>query len=382
MRKSRPIILVLIMILVLLAAAAVLPLKTGAFGWRDFLSYWAASHLMVTGGNPYDLSAVDHVVQEVSPERGGTEPAWNPPWLVVALVPLGILPYEFAARVWLLINLLLLSCLPLLIWQWLAGSSGPRPPIWLPVIGLAFAASLIQIAIGQITVVILLGFVLCLAGLRSGHDGWAGAALVLSFSKPHLAYLALPMILIWAAMHRRWQVWLGLAAAALAGLIVATVLSPAWASSYRPALGSNDFWIKLTATVGGVGRAMWGTDVFRYLGVLTWLLIPWLVRLADQQGLLTSVNVALLISLPLAPYGWSFDQIMLLPAITQIVFWLMQTTDRDRQRIGAFSLAAIYAIMFGMKLMGLGDFFFAGVPLALGVLYAALYLSQRGIAYA
>jgi hypothetical protein len=365
----------------LLLVATVLPLKAGAFGWRDFLSYWSAAHLMVTGDNPYDLAAVDRLVQEVSPERGGTEPAWNPPWLVVALTPLGLLPYEFATRVWLLLNLMLLSCLPLIIWRWLAGPR-PRPPAWLMGLGLLFTASLVQIAIGQVTVIILLGVILCLAGLRSGHDGWAGAALVLSLSKPQLMYLTLPVILIWAATQRRWRVWLGLGAAAALGLVIATILSPDWLGSYAPALGSNNFWVKYSATIGGVGKAILGSDEFRYLGLLTLLLIPWLVHLINRRGPLTGVNVALLISLPLAPYGWSFDQIMLLPAITQIVFWITLTTDTRWRAVYAACLIAIYGLMLTMKLLSLGDHYFAWVPLALGGLYAVLYRAQPQTAYA
>jgi hypothetical protein len=371
--RSRQVVVIVGGILVLLVGAAILPMKAGAFGWRDFLNSWSASHLLVTGGDPYSFDALNRLNAQVAPERGITEPAWNPPWLVVTLAPLGLLPYEYAVRVWLLINILTLACVPLFIWRWLAGRDARRPPAWLVLVGLAFAGSLVQIAIGQITIVILLGILFCLAGLRSGHDGWAGAALVLSLSKPHLIYLTLPLILIWAALHRRWRVWLGLIAATVLGLIIATLLSPVWLGSYLNALGSNDFFVKLNATLGGFAKAVWGTDALRYLAVLTLFLLPWLVRLSNRRGLLTGVNVALLISLPLAPYGWSFDQIMLLPAITQIVFWITRTAEARRRASYALCLIAIYALMLFMKLFGLGDFYFVCVPLALGGLYAALY---------
>ncbi len=385
MIRSRQVTAVLGVGLLLLLVAAILPLKAGAFGWRDFLNSWSASHLLVTGGDPYSFDALNHLNAQVAPERGITEPAWNPPWLVVALAPVGLLPYELAARVWLLINIVTLACVPLFIWRWLAYPGAQRPPAWLVMVGLAFAGSLVQIAIGQITIVILLGVLLCLAGLRSGHDGWAGAALVLSLGKPHLIYLALPLILIWAAVHRRWRVWLGLIAATVLGLIIATLLSPIWPGSYLHALGSNDFFVKLNATLGGFAKAIWGTDALRYLAVFTLFLLPWLVRLSDQRGLLTGVNVALLISLPLAPYGWSFDQIMLLPAITQIVFWITRTTDERQRTAYAGCLIAIYVLMLVMKLLGWGDYYFVWVPLTLGALYAVLYRAQRAqpeVAYA
>ena len=105
-------------------------------------------------------------------------------------------------------------------------------------------------------------------------------------------------------------------------------------------------------------------------------MLPWLLRLSNRRGLLTGVNVALLISVPLAPYGWSFDQIMLLPAITQIVFWISRTVDARQRHVFTGCLIAIYGLMLAMKLLGLGDFVFVWVPLALGGLYAVLYRAQ------
>jgi len=195
----------------------------------------------------------------------------------------------------------------------------------------------------------------------------------LTLNKPHLSYLALPLILIWAARQRRWRVWLGLIAAAAIGLLIITLLLPDWLNSYLAALGSNDFFAKFTATVNGFAKATFHTDALRYMGVLTVLLIPWLIQLIERRDLLTGVNVALLVSLPISPYGWSFDQILLLPAITQIVFWIARTRDAKLRKRCAIVLILIYAAMLSMKLAAFGDFFFVWVPIALGGLYAALY---------
>ena len=92
--------------------------------------------------------------------------------------------------------------------------------------------------------------------------------------------------------------------------------------------------------------------------------------------MLTGVNVALLISLPLALYGWSFDQIVLLPAIVQVAFWFNEP-EFDRRKLYIISLIVIYIVLLGMKLWGVGDFWYMWVPLALGVLYAAGYAIRR-----
>ena len=358
----------------LLGGIALAPVQLGGLGRHDFFPYWASAHLLIGGTNPYDYDAIVALMAEVVPDRETIEQAWNPPWLAVVLIPLAVLPYDAAVRIWLMFNLLAVNGVIWLIWRW-ASSSRRRPPIWLPLLGLGFYAALVMISIGQIVVIILLGLVACLAALRAGRDGWAGAALVLTLGKPQLVYLAVPLILIWAAQQRRWRVWLGLIGAWLMTLIVATVLSPNWLSGYLTATTGHDFFTKLSATISGVVKAYTGSDALRFSGVLTLLLIPWLLRLIGRRDLLTGVNTALLISLPLAPYGWSFDQIVLLPAIVQLTVWLISLERSQRRRYG-LTLTAIYVAAFGLKLAGWGDFLFVWVPIALGGLYARVYRAR------
>ena len=105
------------------------------------------------------------------------------------------------------------------------------------------------------------------------------------------------------------------------------------------------------------------------------LLIPWLARLIERRGLLTGLNVALLISVPLAPYGWSFDQVVLIPAIVQAIFW-WRLFDKRRQRRYWLILIGIYLVALFIKLSGLGDFWFVWIVLAIGGLYAAVYVEN------
>ncbi len=375
MNKLSKIALLIVVGGLLLGGIALAPVQLGELGRLDLFPYWASAHLMLGGANPYDYDAIVALMAEVLPEREAIEPAWNPPWLAVVLMPLAILPYDAAVRVWVVFNLLAVNGVTWLIWRW-TSESRRQPPIWLPLLGLGFYAALVMIAIGQISIIILLGLVACLAALRAGRDGWAGAALVLTLGKPQLVYLAVPVILIWALTQRRWRVWAGLIGAWLLTLIVATVLSPNWLTGYLTATGGHDFFTKLSATISGMVKAYTGSDALRFIGILTLLLIPWLLRLMARRDLLTGVNTALLISLPLAPYGWTFDQIVLLPAIVQLVAWAQRIDRVQRRRYGA-ALILIYLAAFGLKLIGWGDFLFVWVPIALGGLYALVYRATQ-----
>ena len=367
-------VLLVVVVSLLLGGIALAPVQLGGLGRLDLFPYWASAHLLIEGANPYDYDAIVALMAEVVPDREAIEPAWNPPWLAVVLIPLAALPYDAAVRMWVVFNLLAVSGVTWVVWRW-ASNSRRLPPIWLPLVGLGFYAALVLIAIGQMTLIILLGLIICLAALRAGRDFWAGAALVLTLGKPQLVYLAVPVILIWAATQRRWRVWLGLIGAWLLTLGIATLLSPNWLNDYLTATGGHDFFTKLSATISGVVKAYTGSDALRFSGVLTLLLIPWLLRLIARRDLLTGVNVAVLISLPLAPYGWTFDQVVLLPAIVQLTAWLA-ALDRPHRRAYGLALIAIYGLAFGLKLAGWGDFLFVWVPIALGGLYAVVYQAR------
>jgi len=364
--------LILAAIVVGLAAAAVFaPISTGRLGLVDFQVYWAGARVLLHGGNPYDRATLIDAYFDGQPPAWTFDPAWNPPWLLLMLTPLAALPAETAGRIWLLFNFALLLATPFVVWQLIDAPDRRRAPPWLMAVGAAFGSALTLLAMGQVTMWVLAGLLLAVAALKQRRDGWAGAALLLTLSKPQLVYLAVPLILIWATWQRRWRVWAGLLAAGALTTALVTMLAPGWLVGYWNLTSSYDFFKHSAATVGGLFQAYTGSGVLRLAGVPTLLLIPRLARLMESEGVLTGVNVALLISVPLAPYGWSFDQVIMLPAVVELVFRLQHSTDRRRGWYAA-GLLATYALLLAMKTQGAGDFLYAWVPLAIGGLYAAV----------
>ncbi len=379
-RRLQQILIALLLMALVAGLIVFLPVSPTSLGGVDLLPYWSAAYLLAHGGNPYDRAQLIPVYRMVDVNRENSDPAWNPPWLMLLLTPLSLLPYALAARVWLLFNFGVLGLLPFLIWRSLAGAARLKAPLWLPLLGLGWGASLVTIGIGQIVTIVLLGLVLCVVWLRAGHTGRAGAILLLALVKPQLVYLVVPLILLWAAVRRQWRVWWGIGATMLISLAGVTVLFPDWPQAYLGLTGNYDFFRHLSATIGGAAQAYLNMTALRYAGVLTLLLLPWLVRLCDRRDVWTGVNTALLISLPLAPYGWSFDQIVLLPVIVQIVFWLREPAYPHVQRLfDAGLLVAIYLGAIIMKVERVGDVVFVWVPLALGGLYAIAYRNRAGL---
>jgi Glycosyltransferase family 87 len=123
---------------------------------NDFVEYWAASRLMLDGSNPYDLTQMLAIERSLGFAGKDALPMLNPPWALPLVLPLALLPYPASQAVWLTLNfLLLLASVELcrrVYWRWEL-----RPLAWM--LGFTFVPALTCMAIGQITILVLLGLV-------------------------------------------------------------------------------------------------------------------------------------------------------------------------------------------------------------------------------
>jgi len=357
--------------------AMVFATKAGQ-GEPDFLAYWSAARLLVTGENPYDPVALRTLGHETRPERGQDrgEPfaSWNPPWLLVALWPLGLLPFDVATHVWMLVNIGLIGTASMLTWRLFTSESDRKGALLAMAVGLWFGPGLVTVLAGQTSSLVLIALVLNAWFLQTGHDRLAGATLLLAAIKPHIVSLVLLLAVCQALRHRRWQVLWGLLAAAVVSMSILSVVFPTWLSAYFRLISTYRFLFFLysTPTMGGLAYALWQTNLFRYAGVLLLLFVPSAVRLADTRGWLTAMNVALLASLPLAVYGFNADQVVLLPAILQVISWLRL---RELPKCWAWGIGGGVLIVcmasFGMLFIQPWQVhWFVSLPLALAGLYA------------
>jgi putative effector of murein hydrolase LrgA (UPF0299 family) len=77
------------------------------------------------------------------------------------------------------------------------------------------------------------------------------------------------------------------------------------------------------------------------------------------------MNLALLVSLPLSPFGFSFDQIVILPSIVQVIAWLWNR--QFSMKTTAFiigSLILFYAFVLKMlSINRLENYWFFIIPI-------------------
>lgn len=206
-----------------LAAAGVVRVLTATGGaGGDFLSFYAAGHLVRTdAASLYDVAAQAAAQRSLYP--GALEQATGYPLPVVAawgFAPLSALPFATAFAVWTAINVALLMMIARALARELrAVPAWPRR---------AFVAVFVtsmpvvaNVVFGQVDFII---FAALLGGwllLRDGRPGWAGVALAAIVIKPQFLIGVVPMLLL----ARQWRALAALCSAGAALLVVPALLT-------------------------------------------------------------------------------------------------------------------------------------------------------------
>ncbi|HEV3440228.1 MAG TPA: glycosyltransferase family 87 protein [Gemmata sp.] len=345
----------------------------------DFVEYWAAAKLALTGENPYDPGLLLPLQQLTGRQTEEAVMMWNPPWSLALVLPLGLLPAREAQLLWLAVNFLAICFCGDRLWLLFGGSRERR---WVG--GLVVLASLptaFALQSGQIGPLLLLGAVLFLECLRRGWEFWAGAATVLLAVKPHLAYLVWVAILFDAVVRGHWRVLVGGAVAGLICTLVALACNHQVLQQYADALGNRPPAQWVSPTIGTVLRLAVGAELFRlqFIPVVLGLLwFAWYCRrftsAFSSDGRVwdwcEQLPLLLLVSFVTAPYGaWPFDMVLLLPT----AMWLIIRTTPPTRKFIIAGLAAVNLGCLVLNLLHITSFWFLWVsPAVLG-----LYLLAR-----
>jgi len=373
-----------LVVLIILLIAMLSRLRR-AEGESDLLVYWSAARVLATGGNPFDQPTLQTVQRTTRPNSvarpGQGWAAWNPPWLLVVMLPLGLLPFGWAVRAWLLCSMGLILIASIWTWRWIASPAHSRGLSIVLGSTLAFGQTLSCLHEGQISGLVLVGLVAGLWCLQADRDYWAGIALLLTTIKPHMTYFVLWLVLLWVIRHRRWKVVVGLLGSALACMLVLWLVFPGWLPAYVRLLSghTNVVFGVSAATIGGVAYALWGTHLLRFAGVLLLPLSSAVLSLANSENWLTTMNVALLLSVPLAPYGFNFDQVVLLPSIIQMIVW-MSRGELSRGWTCAIAAGLLLMDLALLRMLMIPAFYnhcLAWVPLVLAGLYMLAWKHRR-----
>lgn len=369
LRRAFTLLALLLVAVVLAVQIRVLLADPSLWPPDDFIEYWAAARLALTGGNPYDPDQLLPLQRANGRDTDEAVMMWNPPWTLTVVWPLGLVPARPAQLLWLGVNLAAVLFCGVRLWHRLGGR-GDRAWVGCAVALLALP-SLFALQAGQISPLVLLGVVLFLDWEGRGRPWAAGAATVLTAVKPHLAYLVWPAILLDAVARNHWRIVAGGLVAGMVAAAVPLLFDPHVWRQYLEALTGRPPEQWKSPTAGTVLRLAFGSEHFglQFAPVMVGLawFAGWAYRHRHGWDWAEQLPLLLLVSFVTTPYGaWPFDLVLLLPAAVRLV---VGGTRGDVRWSVVGGLLAVNLGCLGLNLARTGSFAFVWVAPAVLVLY-------------
>ncbi len=291
-------------ILLLLAALLTTAVLTAPYVPKlvDFdQTFYPAIRYALRGENPY--TAAYQVTDQ------GVPPAFfSPVWLLLLLLPFGLLPLNLARSFWaiFLVSVTLAAFLRLKPW----GIAG----LW-PIVLLFLPWSLIGILYGQVTAVLLLGTILCLAEIKKPDQSYqSGLVVLLGFAliglKPQLGGLvAIP--LLWEMAVRKDKRLLVVIIGGSLLLLCSLVVMWPWLTG-GPILLPAPHWLStLERELTLWHLPLWPAWITRAVVVLVMGLWAWRERPFSYAWWSAWLTAVLIIT----PYARGYDGVLLLPLL-------------------------------------------------------------------
>ncbi len=321
----------------LLAEAAVL--YPPPFNLTDYLVFWEAGHMFASGASPYDLAQWQepgarfggHLAYLASNPRGVPWP--YPPWTVYLFVPFGLLPPELGTWALHLASVATGIGAAILIARLVPWRSRWTYAAFLVLVA-TFQPLVIAARWGQFGGFLLLGVALVATALTSGGTlAYVLGALLLA-TKPHLAAGFAPVSVVMLAASRAWST-IAVTAAALAALAAASFASQPLALGTISS-GAADRLAQLRVfgsswsfafDVAGDAGLIVGAVLLASTAVVCVFAVRWAPA---RLGRLTAIAAAFVFSIAAVPYLFSYDQVLLAPAIAVALASGERAPDRFR----------------------------------------------------
>lgn len=348
----RTVLVILASAIVLLIALLVPPPLQAPLGRIDFEVYRSGA---VVWWHGQDFSNPELI--QVAEKSSFPMMPWAAPWLNVLLVPFLQLPS--AALSWFVINLVLIGTATFLL--------APRRPLAF-LLSFTFVATLASLAFGQVNTLVLVGLA-CLRLLLPYRGLASGITLGLLTIKPHLMFITLPLALLYLCQQRAWRALIGLALLLLVWSAALALAYAGWVESTFRLLLSGVDTMRETPTLSGI------LTVLGQGGWAKWLSLPALVaflgawwKWKDRWPFERWFDLSIFASLFFTPFGWSYDQILLLvPVLSHL------------DRVTLSGLLALNGLVFGQRFVGASDVWFAWVPVGLAVLHLRAVQAAVGV---
>lgn len=303
---------------------------------RDFVEYWAASRLLLTGNNPYSPEQLLAIQKSVGWEYETVLQVYCPPWIFIFFLPFCLLKYTLGKFVWFLFNLgLVFVCAD---WAW-RFYGGPNYARWCaPILSFTFIPTLFALKGGQISPIILVGLLGFLHFEKQKKPLLAGIFTLLIAIKPQILYLFWLAFLFWIVDRHKWSALLGCLAALLISLIIPFIYNAHIISQFISIIvNQSPAYLYVSHTIGAMLRLSFGSELHwlqflpTILGTL-WFPFYWRKhRNTWDWG--QRIPFIIFMSLLTTFYGWQSEYIILLLPMLQIASLIIRAKHHNNFRL-------------------------------------------------
>ncbi|HUG55752.1 MAG TPA: glycosyltransferase 87 family protein [Candidatus Limnocylindrales bacterium] len=337
----------------------------------DLSRIWAGPRAALAGADPYDPATWVATATVLGTQVPDTAVYIYPPWVLVALLPLGAMPLPAASILWSLgglalaivgVRALLREFLPGVVWA----------HALVPLTLLLSWAGILGFVIGQWAYLLIAALSAAVLALRRGRAVPAGLAALALIAKPQLFVVAVPAL----GVHALWPradaaatraARLAVATAAGSGLalvVVGWLAFPQWWPTWFREIGGQQLQPDF-ATVASLLFALFGSGADRFAP----LVLLGLAALALRFHPLSDAWLAVWLALTIAgaPYTNSYDQIILIVPIV-IAAGILRPRSRRASTIvlvgGSLLLLVGTPFLYGIALRRVTETYSVLVPLA------------------
>ena len=363
--------------LLFVAAASVIVLYALSRPLVDFVVYWTAAHLFVAHKNPYSIADVYQIQHALG--FNGPLPLMLlcPPWALAAFAPLGYAQsYLLAWCLWMLILISTVAISSRVLMDLYFGSlqvpevSSPHSYRYL--FAFTFYPVLLGLKFAQIAPLILLGVAGFVYFEAKNRPALAGILLSLTLLKPHLLFLVWIAVLLRSLRARQWKVPVSSTAVIIALSTVTLAHNPQVFQQYWGLMIGPFPQTVLSGILAGVRDALQPRPSYwlQYLPPIVGLV--WFARYwrkhKNNWCWIDRLPMLVTASLITAPYGFTFDQTLLIIPIT----FLAAESSRESGRIPTNAVLLYTALNATVLLVAIYSTPWAVVPAPLliaGLLY-------------
>lgn len=300
---------------------------------RDFIAYWSAGRLLLTGNNPYSPEQLLAIQKTVGWTYEKPLLIYNPPWIFVFFLPFCLLKYTMGKFIWFLFNLgLIFVCAD---WAW-RFYGGPNKARWYaPIVAFIFIPTLFLLKVGQIDAIILLGLLGFLHFEKQNKTFLAGMFTLLIAIKPQILFLFWLAFLFWIFNREKWSAMLGCLTAFLISMSLPIIYDPDIISQFINIIANQSpAYLYISHTIGSMLRLFFGSELHwlqfapTILGAL-WFLFYWRKHKKTWEWS-QEMPLILFVSLLTTFYGWHNDYVILLLPALQIASLIIRTKEHRK----------------------------------------------------